>query len=66
MTSHSLYKDLQSNSLQSNIQLMRIRVIDGQNFLVTVRLDSEKMQILADNKATKEIKIIDVTREEAI
>jgi len=39
ITSQSLYKDLPSNNLQSNIQLMRIRQMDGQSFLVTVKLD---------------------------
>ncbi len=33
--------------------------------MITVNYDGEKLQILGDNKSTKEIKVIEIPKEEA-
>lgn len=43
-----------------------MRVIDGVSFLITVRLNQSKMQIIGDTKDKKEIKVIEIDRNEAI
>lgn len=44
---------------------MRIRKIDGENFVVTVRFVNDKVLISGNNKKTND-KIIEIPKEEAI
>lgn len=46
------------NSLGSDIDMMRIRNIDGINMIVTLKLTEEKLSIVGDLKKGKDIKII--------
>lgn len=45
---------------------VRVRVIDGVTFLVTVRLTSKSLKITGDNKSQKQLRIIEIERDEAI
>ena len=66
-------KKMKRNSVQrnhyspeKNVEHCRVRVIDGITFLITVKLDSESMKIIGDNKYQKQIKVIEIERNEAI
>lgn len=37
----------------TNIEFCRMRVIDGVHFVITVRLNQQKMQIIGDTKDKK-------------
>jgi hypothetical protein len=52
--------------LQKDIEMMRIRNFDGTNIIVTIRLGQEKLTILGDMKQGKDVKIIEIPREEAM
>ena len=54
------------NALGGPIEFMRIRNVDGTNMIVTIKLDEEKLTILGDMKKGKEVKIIEIPREEAL
>ena len=45
---------------QSDIELVRVRVLSGINFLITVRFTSKCLQITGDCKETKQMKIIEI------
>jgi hypothetical protein len=73
LTSHSLHQpgftanvQPEDNMLSSPIQLVRIRNLSGHNFLITVKYDGNSLQVLGDNKSTKEIKIIEIPKEEGL
>jgi hypothetical protein len=58
---------LDKNKLSSDVEMMRIRTIDGVNMVVTIRFGSANLTILADLKrGAKDLKIIEVPREEAL
>jgi hypothetical protein len=58
---------LDKNKLSSDVEMMRIRTIDGVNMVVTIRLGTANLTILADLKrGAKDLKIIEVPREEAL
>lgn len=40
--------------------MCRLRLIDGVSFLITVRLNQQKLQIIGDTKDKKEIKVIEI------
>lgn len=46
--------------------MVRVRVLSGINFLITVRLTRKMLQITGDCKETKEIKVIEILRPEAL
>ncbi len=52
--------------LQKDVEMMRIRNFNGTNIIVTVRLGVDKLTIMGDLKRGKEVKIIEVPREEAM
>lgn len=52
--------------LGRDIELMRLRNVDGTNMVVTVKLDSKQLTILGDLKSDKSVKIIEIPREEAL
>lgn len=54
------------NYLNSDIELMRIRNIDGFTMIVTVTMNKDLMIVKGDNKKSKEIRIIEIARDEAI
>ena len=73
MTSHSFNQpgftsniQQEDTTLSSPIQLVRIRNLSGHNFLITVKYDGNSLQILGDNKSTKEIKVIEIPKEEGL
>lgn len=43
-----------------------MRVINGFNFLITVQLSSRMLKITGDCKERKEVKVIEIERNEAI
>ncbi len=45
---------------------MRIRNFDGVSMVVTIKLDREQLTIIGDVKTTKDIKLIEIPREEAM
>jgi len=62
-----LKPSLDKNKLSSDVEMMRIRTIDGVNMVVTIRFGSANLTILADLKrGAKDLKIIEVPREEAL
>lgn len=52
--SHIANKDVNPNT----IELCRMRTIDGVSFLITIRLNQERLQIIGDTKDKREIKVI--------
>lgn len=54
------------NSMNDEIEMMRIRKIDDINMVITVRLNSQHLAIIGDTKRGKDIKVIEVPRDEAI
>lgn len=46
--------------------MIRVRVINGVNFLITVQLSAKILKITADCKERKEVKMITIERGEAI
>jgi hypothetical protein len=57
---------LDRSPLQKDVEMMRIRNFNGTNIIVTVRLGQDKLTILGDLKRGKDVKIIEVPREEAM
>lgn len=57
---------LDRTSLQKDVEMMRIRNFNGTNIIVTIRLGQDKLTILGDLKRGKDVKIIEVPREEAM
>ena len=51
---------------ESNVEMCRVRVIDGISFLVTIRMNPIKLQIIGDSKDKREIKVIEIERDEAL
>ena len=47
------------------VELTKIKIFDGIDFLITLKLDKNKLQILGDNQKDKEIKMIEIDRLEA-
>jgi hypothetical protein len=45
---------------KQNIEMCRIRVIDGASFLITVKMTPVKLQIIGDCKDKKEMKVIEI------
>lgn len=54
------------NSRGLNVELSKIKTIDGVSFLVTIRMGMDKLQIIGDTKTKKDIKVIEINRKEAI
>jgi hypothetical protein len=46
-------KKIQSEVNPEKVELVKMRIIDGINFLITLKLDKNKMQILGDNQKDK-------------
>lgn len=57
---------LDRTPLQKDVEMMRIRNFNGTNIIVTVRLGQDKLTVLGDLKRGKDVKIIEVPREEAM
>lgn len=49
-----------------DIEIMRLRNVDGTNMVITVKLDERWLTILGDLKTDKNVKIIEIPREEAL
>lgn len=62
----SINLDFDRNSLRGDVEMMRIRNIDGMSMVVTVKLGEVNLTIVGDLKSTKSIKIIEIPREEAL
>ena len=45
---------------------MRIRNFNGTNIVVTIKMDEAKMTILGDMKKSRDIKIIEIPKDEAL
>lgn len=45
---------------KQNIEMCRIRIIDGTSFLITVKMTPVKLQITGDSKNKKEMKVIEI------
>lgn len=52
-----------SRFLGKDIELMRLRNVNGTNMVVTVKLEEKQLTILGDLKADKNVKIIEIPRE---
>ena len=50
--------DFDKNVLNQDIEMMRIRNIDGVTMVVTVKLDQKQLTIMADLKSSKTVKLI--------
>lgn len=61
-----LRPSLDRNALGGDIEMMRIRNIDGVNMVVTIKLNDTTLTILSDLRKGKDIKIIEVPRDEAM
>lgn len=63
-----LSKELDNDrtALARDIEMMRIRNFNGANIIVTIRLSQDKLTILGDMKRGKDVKVIDVPRDEAM
>jgi hypothetical protein len=46
--------------------MVRIRKIGNENFVVTIKMNHERLQIMGDQKKNVEKKIITIPREEAL
>ena len=53
-------------SLQKDVEMMRIRSFNGINVIVTIRLGPDVLTILGDLKRGKDVKIIEIPRDEAM
>lgn len=53
-------------SLQKDVEMMRIRSFNGVNVIVTIRLGPDVLTILGDLKRGKDVKIIEIPRDEAM
>lgn len=53
-------------SLQKDVEMMRIRSFNGVNVIVTIRLGQDVLTILGDLKRGKDVKIIEIPRDEAM
>lgn len=53
-------------SFQKDVEMMRIRSFNGINVIVTIRLGPDVLTILGDLKRGKDVKIIEIPREEAM
>lgn len=54
--------DFDRNCIKGEIEMMRIRNLDGVTMVITVRLDAKQMTILGDVKTCKAVKIIEIPR----
>ena len=50
--------DFDRNAVQGDIEMMRIRNIDGYTMVVTVKMDKEQLTIMGDLKSSKTVKLI--------
>ena len=48
------------------LEQCKMKIIDGTNFLITVRLSKNYLQIVGDSKDKKDIKVIEIEKKEAI
>ena len=58
--------DFDRNAIKGDVEMMRIRNIDGITMVITVKLEEGHLTIMSDMKASKTVKIIEIPREEAM
>lgn len=44
----------------NSLEIFKVKAIDGVSFLITIRLDSQKLQIIGNSKEKNESKIIEI------
>ena len=55
--------DFDRNQIQGDVEMMRIRNIDGFMMVITAKIDQKQLTILGDLKSTKTVKIIEIPKE---
>jgi len=48
-----------------DFQLSKVKLINGRKFIITLKFTYDKCVIIGDLRAEKELKVIDIDREEA-
>ena len=55
--------DFDKNQIQGDVEMMRIRNIDGFMMVITAKIDQKQLTILGDLKSEKTVKIIEIPKE---
>lgn len=55
--------DFDRNQIQGDVEMMRIRNIDGFMMVITAKIDQKQLTIMGDLKAAKTVKIIEIPKE---
>jgi hypothetical protein len=61
-----IYTNNPAHNKNGCVELCRLKTIDGINFLVTIRLNEQKLHIFGDTKDKRDIKVIEIPRQEAL
>lgn len=63
---HSITNDKFYKTRFDKLKIMKIRTIDGQKFVLRIEFTDELLKIVGDPQDSKDIKIIEIPKEEAL